>query len=89
MIAAVGVIGVPFDANSSLRRGPAQAPAAIRRALGSEAGNEYSERGTRVWPSDAVVDHATSRLRSAPVFGRRSTRSSAVSREPQPPRRGC
>jgi agmatinase len=55
--AAVGVLGVPFDANSSFRRGPARAPAAIRRALGSEAGNEYSERGTRVWPSDAVFDH--------------------------------
>lgn len=55
--AAVGVLGVPFDANSSFRRGPARAPAAIRRALGSEAGNEYSERGTRVWASDAVVDH--------------------------------
>jgi agmatinase len=51
------VLGVPFDANSSFRRGPARAPAAIRRALGSEAGNEYSERGTRVWPSDVVVDH--------------------------------
>ena len=54
---AVGVVGIPFDANSSFRRGPARAPAAIRKALGSEAGNEYSERGVRVWPSDAVVDH--------------------------------
>ena len=53
----VGVLGIPFDANSSFCRGPARAPAAIRRALGSEAGNEYSERGVRVWPSQAVVDH--------------------------------
>jgi agmatinase len=53
----VGVLGIPFDANSSFRRGPARAPAAIRKALGSEAGNEYSERGVRVWPSDAVLDH--------------------------------
>ena len=55
--ATIGVLGIPFDANSSFRRGPARAPVAIRRALGSEAGNEYSERGLRVWPSDAVLDH--------------------------------
>jgi arginase len=54
---AVGVLGIPFDANSSFRRGPACAPAAIRRALGSEAGNSWSERGVRVWPSDVVTDH--------------------------------
>ena len=53
----IGMLGIPFDANSSYRRGPARAPAAIREALGSEAGNEYSERGVRVWPSDSVVDH--------------------------------
>jgi agmatinase len=53
----VGVLGIPFDANSSFRRGPARAPAAIRRAMSSEAGNSWSERGVRVWPDDAVVDH--------------------------------
>jgi agmatinase len=53
----VGVLGIPFDANSSFRRGPARAPAAIRRALDSESGNTYSERGVRVWPSEFVVDH--------------------------------
>ena len=61
--ARVGVIGVPFDANSSFRRGPARAPAAIRRAMGSEAGNEYSERCVRVWPSDAVIDHGDIKVR--------------------------
>ncbi len=69
---AVGVLGIPFDANSSFRRGPARAPGVIRRALGSEAGNAFSERGIRVWPSDAVVDHGdlkvTSRARvRAPI----------------------
>src|SRR5262245_43462512 len=53
----VGLLGVPFDANSSFRRGPARAPAAIRRAMSSEAGNAWSERGVRVWPNEAVVDH--------------------------------
>jgi agmatinase len=53
----VGLIGLPFDVNSSFKRGPALAPVAIRRAMGSDAGNAYSERGVRVWPSDAVLDH--------------------------------
>jgi agmatinase len=51
------LIGVPFDANSSFMRGPALAPRAIRKAMGSEAGNPYSERGIRVWPSESVLDH--------------------------------
>jgi agmatinase len=53
----VGVLGIPFDANSSFRRGPARAPAAIRRAMSSEAGNPWSERGVRVWPDATVADH--------------------------------
>ena len=55
--ARVGMLGVPFDANSSFKRGPARAPAAIRRSMGSDAGNPYSESGVRVWPSAAVIDH--------------------------------
>ena len=51
------MLGVPFDANSSFKRGPARAPAAIRRSMGSDAGNPYSESGVRVWPSAAVIDH--------------------------------
>lgn len=53
----VGLLGVGFDANSTFRRGPAAAPAAIRTALGSESGNPYSETGVRVWPGDSVLDH--------------------------------
>lgn len=53
----VGLLGVGFDANSTFRRGPAAAPPAIRAALGSEAGNPYSETGARVWPSECVLDH--------------------------------
>jgi len=41
----VGLIGIPFDANSSHRRGAAAAPAAIRRDMHSPAGNAWSERG--------------------------------------------
>ncbi len=41
----VALLGVPYDAGSSFQRGPARAPAAIREALWSEAGNSWSELG--------------------------------------------
>jgi arginase len=37
------LLGVPFDAASSFRRGAAAAPPAIRSALASQAGNSWSE----------------------------------------------
>jgi len=54
--ASIGLLGLPFDANSSFRRGPAKAPASIRTALASASGNAFSETGVRVWPSEHVVD---------------------------------
>ncbi len=59
---AVGLLGIPFDANSSFRRGPARAPAAIRKALASEGVNAYSERGLQVWPGGPVTDHGDLRV---------------------------
>ncbi len=41
----VQLIGAPTDSNSSFRRGPAQAPAAIRAQLWSEMGNAAAENG--------------------------------------------
>lgn len=38
------LLGIPYDAASSFRRGAATAPAAIRAALGSPAGNSWTER---------------------------------------------
>ncbi len=58
----VGLLGIPFDANSSFRRGPAKAPAAIREALASEGVNAYSERGLHVWPGGPVTDHGDLRV---------------------------
>ena len=49
----VGLIGIPFDANSSHRRGAAAAPAAIRRDMHTPAGNAWSERG--VYLGDASI----------------------------------
>ncbi len=42
------VLGVPFDANSSYMRGAAGAPAAIRTALHSTAGNYWTESGVEL-----------------------------------------
>jgi arginase len=39
------LIGVPYDASSSFLRGSAAAPALIRQALRSPAGNSFTERG--------------------------------------------
>ena len=37
------LIGLPYDASSSFLRGPAEAPALIRGALWSPAGNSWTE----------------------------------------------
>jgi len=42
----VALLGIPVDVNSSFLRGAAGAPARIREALASAAGNAYSENGT-------------------------------------------
>jgi arginase len=50
------LVGVPTDRNSSFLRGPAKAPAFIRRALFSDAGNMTSEDGTALDRAGAIVD---------------------------------
>lgn len=44
----IRLIGLPTDRNSSFLRGPAKAPAAIRSALFSDAGNSASESGAEI-----------------------------------------
>lgn len=44
----VALLGIPFDANSSYLRGPAEAPAHIREALYSDSTNTWAENGTDV-----------------------------------------
>ena len=44
----IALLGVAFDEKSSFMRGPAEAPAAIRRALASESSNSWSEDGIDV-----------------------------------------
>lgn len=50
------LLGVPFDAASSFRRGPAGAPAAIRAALTSPAGNSWTEAMADVAAPGTLAD---------------------------------
>lgn len=50
------LLGVPFDAASSFRRGTASAPAAIREALRSPAGNSWTEVLVDVGRDGALAD---------------------------------
>jgi arginase len=53
----VGLLGLPWDGGSSFLRGAAGAPAAIRAALRSEAGNLWSEHGVDLGAPGVLVDH--------------------------------
>ncbi|MEQ8688322.1 MAG: agmatinase [Imperialibacter sp.] len=44
----INLLGIPFDANSSFMRGPAQAPPLIRKALHSDSTNYFNEAGQNV-----------------------------------------
>ena len=50
------VLGVPYDASSSFRRGPALAPAHIRQALWSPAGNSWTEALVDISDPAVLVD---------------------------------
>ncbi|MBX7249164.1 MAG: agmatinase [Caulobacteraceae bacterium] len=54
--------GVPWDRHSSFQRGPAGAPAAIRRALTSEHGNPFAEDLRDVLQADRLCDVGDLRL---------------------------
>ncbi|MEL6189311.1 MAG: agmatinase, partial [Myxococcota bacterium] len=46
------LVGIPYDATSSYLRGPAEAPAAVRRVLHSGSGNWWTELGVSVDPTE-------------------------------------
>src|SRR5436853_4937290 len=52
----VGLIGFPFDTNSSFMRGSALAPQLIREALFSESSNLWSESGIDLGQPEALAD---------------------------------
>jgi agmatinase len=53
----IALIGAPTDVNSSFLRGPAEAPARIRAALRSDAGNASTEFGFEIGAEIALEDH--------------------------------
>jgi arginase len=50
------LLGIPFDANSSFLRGPAEAPPLIRQAFHSDSSNSYSELGVNLGELDTFFD---------------------------------
>lgn len=56
MFGAPALIGIPYDASSSYRRGAAAAPEEIRRALKSDSSNSWSESGVDVGGPDRLGD---------------------------------
>jgi arginase len=53
---AVALLGIPLDENSSLHRGPAQAPASVRSWLASGTSNWSAEDGTEISEDPRWVD---------------------------------
>jgi arginase len=56
MFGPPALVGIPYDASSSYRRGAAAAPDEIRRALRSDASNTWSESGIDVGSPDRLGD---------------------------------
>ncbi len=63
-----GLLGIPFDANSSYLRGPAQAPPLIRQALHCEASNSWSEAGVDIGADSAFSDAGDLPVRDDSAF---------------------
>ena len=56
MIPRPALIGIPYDASSSFKRGAADAPPRIREALHSAAGNPWAERMVKSAAPDRLDD---------------------------------
>lgn len=55
-MAGISLLGVPNDDNSSLLKGPAEAPAAIRREFRAETQSSWSETGFDLSAAGCVTD---------------------------------
>jgi arginase len=53
---SISILGIPFDANSSYLRGPAEAPRAIREALYAGCSNLWTEDGIDLGAQGAIHD---------------------------------
>lgn len=61
----VSLIGLPTDRHSSMLRGPAKAPAAIRAALFGESSNGAAENGLEIGIDLEILDRGDAPLREA------------------------
>jgi agmatinase len=52
----INLLGIPFDANSSYLRGPAQAPARIRQMDAEGSANRFAENGVEIIPGTTYHD---------------------------------
>jgi agmatinase len=59
---SISLLGVPNDDNSSFMKGPAEAPALIRRELLSDAYSLWSETGTDFGAQGRLIDHGDIRF---------------------------
>lgn len=74
------LVGVPYDATSSFLRGPAAAPAAVRRVLHSGAGNWWTELGDDVDPAEGgFVDGGDFEVPASPPEAFEAIRDQAAS----------
>lgn len=64
------LVGLPYDAASSFLRGPAEAPALIRRALASPASNSWTETGVDLAAPGTLVDRGDVALGDADAEAR-------------------
>ena len=53
---SICIIGIPFDQNSSFRKGPSMAPKRIRESYFSESSNLWSEKGLNLGSLDHLYD---------------------------------
>jgi agmatinase len=58
----VALLGIPHDENSSFMKGPAEAPALVRRELHSDAYSMWSETGVDLGADGRLVDHGDLQL---------------------------
>ncbi|MEZ5376232.1 MAG: agmatinase [Acidimicrobiales bacterium] len=73
------LIGLPYDGSSSYLRGPARAPAAVRRVLHSGAGNWFTEHGVDLHPSlERWIDGGDLDIDDDPATARSQIRAHAA-----------
>ena len=63
----ISLLGIPFDANSSFLRGPAQAPKLIRAALYSDSTNLWTEDGLDLGRPNSFNDAGDLELPENPI----------------------